>query len=141
MTREINIVEQLQKINLAANELLDILMRWNRGDDEALQVLESQVRKVRAGRGENAEKITEYRFKGPRELALKTMQEIRAQINSQLEILQALYDFQAAKQFQDEVLEIIGNASPEIRDEIIRTLRERDALWSALDHDKGALDG
>ena len=62
---EINIVDQLQKINLAANEMLDILMRWNRGDDEALQILESQVRKVRTGKGENAEEITEYRFRDP----------------------------------------------------------------------------
>jgi hypothetical protein len=52
-------------------------MRWNRGDDDALQILESQVRKVRIGKGENTEEITEYRFKDPRELALKTMQEIK----------------------------------------------------------------
>jgi hypothetical protein len=135
--REINIVDQLQKINLAANELLDILMRWNRGDDEALQVLESQVRKVRVGKGQNAEEITEYRFRDPRELVLKTMQEIRGQLNLQVEILQAHYDLQAAQQFQAEVLEIIGNVSPEIRDEIIRSLRERNALLSVLDIDKG----
>ena len=47
VTKEINAVEQLQKINSYANELLDLLMRWNRGDEEALQILESQVRKVK----------------------------------------------------------------------------------------------
>src|SRR5208283_2435685 len=41
--REINALDQLQKINRDANELLDLLMRWNRGEDAALQVLESQV--------------------------------------------------------------------------------------------------
>ena len=45
--KELNAVEQLQKINGYANELLDLLMRWNRGDEEALQILESQVRTVK----------------------------------------------------------------------------------------------
>jgi molybdenum-dependent DNA-binding transcriptional regulator ModE len=45
--REINALDQLQKINRDANELLDLLMRWNRGEDDALQVLESQVRKIK----------------------------------------------------------------------------------------------
>jgi len=130
---EINVVGQLQKINLAANELLDILLRWNQGDDEALQILESQVRKVRTGKGGNTEEITEYRFRDPRELAFKAMQEIRGQLKLQLEIFQALYDMQAVQQFQAEVLEIIGNVSPEARDEIIRHLNEKNALRSNLD--------
>jgi hypothetical protein len=130
---EINVVGQLQKINLAANELLDILLRWNRGDDEALQILESQVRKVRTGKGGNTEEITEYRFRDPRELAFKAMQEIRGQLKLQLEIFQALYDMQAVQQFQAEVLEIIGNVSPEARDAIVRRLNEKNALRSNLD--------
>jgi hypothetical protein len=130
---EINVVGQLQKINLAANELLDILLRWNQGDDEALQILESQVRKVRTGKGGNTEEITEYRFRDPRELAFKAMQEIRGQLKLQLEIFQALYDMQAVQEFQAEVLEIIGNVSPEARDEIIRHLNEKNALRSNLD--------
>jgi hypothetical protein len=131
--KELDTVGQLQKINANANELLDLLMRWNRGDDEALQILESQVRKVRIGRGEDAEEITEYKFKDPRELALKAMTEIRGQLKLQLEIFQALYDMQAVQQFQSEVLEIIGNVSPEARNEIIRRLTERNAIRSTLD--------
>ena len=131
--REINALDQLQKINRDANELLDLLMRWNRGDDEALQILETQVRKVKIGKGEDAQEVTEYKFKDPRELALKAMQEIRGQLKLQLEIFQALFDMQAVQQFQSEVLEIIGSVSPEARDEIIRRLTERNALRSALD--------
>ncbi len=157
--REINALDQLQKINRDANELLDLLMRWNRGEDDALQVLESQVRKIkvrphkRSGadythslgplrvaetrnevrvRGQE-EEITEYKFKDPRELALKAMQEIRGQLKLQLEIFQALFDMQAVQQFQAEVLEVIGSVSTEARDEIIRRLTERNALRSALD--------
>jgi uncharacterized radical SAM superfamily protein len=129
--REINALDQLQKINRDANELLELLMRWNRGEDDALQVLESQVRKIKI-RGQE-EEVTEYRFKDPRELALKAMQEIRGQLRLQLEIFQALFDMQAVQQFQAEVLEVIGSVSTEARDEIIRRLTERSALRSALD--------
>jgi predicted transcriptional regulator len=131
--KELDTIGQLQKINRDANELLDLLMRWNRGDDEALQILETQVRKVKIGKGENAEEITEYKFKDPRELALKAMQEIRGQLKLQLDIFQALFDMQAVQQFQAEVLEVIESVSPEARDEIIRRLTERNALRSALD--------
>jgi len=130
---ELDTIGQLQKINRDANELLDLLMRWNRGDDEALQILETQVRKVKIGRGEDAEEITEYKFKDPRELALNAMREIRGQLKLQLEIFQALYDMQAVQQFQSEVLEIIGNVAPDARDEIIRRLTQANALRSALD--------
>ena len=129
--REINALDQLQKINRDANDLLDLLMRWNRGEDAALQVLESQVRKIKVR--EQEEEITEYRFKDPRELALKAMQEIRGQLKLQLEIFQALFDMQAVKQFQAEVLEVIASVSTQARDEIIRRLTERNALRSALD--------
>jgi hypothetical protein len=185
--REINALDQLQKINRNANEVLDLLMRWSRGEDEALQVLESQVRKIKVrphkesganykrrtqvkpysakpnemrvrphkGSGANLkhgasarcvsanpnevrvrgqeEEITEYKFKDPRELALKAMQEIRGQLKLQLEIFQALFDMKAVQQFQAEVLEVIGSVSTEARDKIVRRLTERNALRSALD--------
>ncbi|MGO9315924.1 MAG: hypothetical protein ACLQDI_24695 [Syntrophobacteraceae bacterium] len=51
----------------------------------------------------------------------------------QLEIFQALFDMQAVKQFQAEVLEVIASVSTQARDEIIRRLTERNALRSALD--------
>ena len=78
INKNLNTIDQLQKINNYANELLDLLMRWNKGDPEALQILESQVRKVKV-RG-HEEEVTEYRFKDPRELAIKAMGEIRGQL-------------------------------------------------------------
>jgi hypothetical protein len=106
-------------------------MRWNRGENDALQVIESQVRKIKV-RGQE-EKVTEYKFKDPREMALKAMQEIREQLKLQLEIFQALFDMRAVQQFQAEVLEVVGSVSTEARDEIIRRLTERNALRSTLD--------
>jgi AcrR family transcriptional regulator len=129
--KKLDAIGQLQKINDYANELLDLLMRWNRGDEAALQILESQVRKVKV-RGQE-EEVAEYRFKDPRELALKAMAEIRGQLALQLEIFKALYDMNAVAEFQKEVLEAIGNASPELRDQIIHNLQKSRAIRSTLE--------
>ena len=123
-------IGQLQKINQNANELLDLLMKWNRGDQEALQILESQVRKVKVRGSE--EEITEYRFKDPRELALKAMQEIRGQLALQLDIFKTLYDVEAIAEFQKEVLNAIGEVSRDVRDTIIRRLKERRTLRGSI---------
>ena len=131
--KKLDAIGQLQKINDYANELLDLLMRWNRGDDEALQILESQVRKVKIGKSKDSEEISEYKFKDPRELALKAMAEIRGQVSLQLDIFKALYDFAAVAEFQKEVLEAIKNASPEIRDQIVHNLQKARAIRSTLE--------
>ena len=130
--RKIDALEQLNKINTYANELLDLLMRWNRGDQEALQILESQVKMVRIGQGEAVEWIKEYKFKDPRELALRAMAEIRGQLGLQLEIFQALFSLQEAEEFQSTVLEVIREVDPHVRDKIIRRLNERRTIRQAV---------
>lgn len=130
--KNINAIDQLQKINNYANELLDLLIRWNRGEDDALQVLESQVKKVNVGTKKEPKWIKEYKFKDPRELALKAMAEIRNQLKLQLEMFQALYDIKAVEAFQQEVLEAIGEEAPNVRDKIIYRLAQKQALRGAL---------
>ena len=129
--QKIDAIEQLHKINSYANELLDLLMRWNRGDSEALQVLESQVKRVKLGESEELE-IQEVKFKDPRELALKAMGEIRNQLKLQLEMFQALFSLQAAEEFQQAVLEAIGEVSPDVRNQIIRRINEKRSVRSAV---------
>jgi len=131
--KHLDTLSQLQKINEHANELLDLLMRWNRGDSEALQILESQVRKVKV-RGKE-EEAKEYRFKDPRELALKAMQEIRGQLSLQLDIFKTLYDVQAVADFQKEVLEAIAEVEPNVRDKIIERLKASRALRKSVSID------
>jgi len=128
--KNLNAVDQLQKINDYANELLDLLMRWGRGEDEALQILESQVRYVKVN-GEE-EPVKEFKLKDPRELALKAMAEIRGQLKLQLEIFQTLYDMKAVEEFQTEVLTAIGEASPDVRNTIISKLNQKRAIRSTI---------
>ena len=129
--RKLDAIGQLQKINDNANELLDLLMRWNRGDESALQILESQVRKVKV-RGQE-EEVAEYRFKDPRELVLKAMAEIRGQLNLQSEIFKTLYDMAAVAEFQKEVLDAIASVSQETRDKIVHRLQEKRIIRSTID--------
>lgn len=114
--KQLDTINQLKKINESANEILDLLMRWSRGDEDALQTLESQ------GQGK----------RDPRELALKAMQEIRGQLSLQLEIFRTLYDVQAIAEFQKEVLNAIGEVSPDVRDRIIQKLKEGRSLRSSI---------
>lgn len=132
VNKKLDAVDQLQKINDYANELLDLLMRWNRGEDEAVQVLESQLttKKIRVGNEELEAK--EFKLKDPRELALKAMAEIRGQLKLQLEMFQALYDLQAVQEFQDTVLETIGETAPDVRSRIIQKLNQKRAVRSAV---------
>ncbi len=133
VNKGLNTIQQLQKINDYANELLDLLMRWNKGDTEALQILESQVRKVRIKGSE--EEVTEYRFKDPRELALKAMAEIRGQLGLQLDIFKTLYDMEAVAEFQQEVLTAIQEVSPDVRNAIVQRLKERHAVRGSISID------
>jgi uncharacterized protein YerC len=130
--KNLNAVDPLQKINNHANWLLDVLMDWQKGDGKALQILESQVSTKKIRVGDQEEFVKEFKFKDPRELALKAMAEIRGQLKLQLEIFQCLYDMKAVQEFQDEVLTAIGEASKDVRDRIIRNLSEKRAIRSVV---------
>jgi hypothetical protein len=132
VTKEINAVDQLHKINVYANELLDLLMRWNRGDDEALQILESQIIHKQIRIGKKIEFIKDYKMRDPKELALKAMGEIRGQIQLQFEIFSKLYDMESVAKFQEAILTTIGEVEPDVRKRIIEKLRDRRILRSAV---------
>jgi predicted transcriptional regulator len=66
------------------------------------------------------------------ELKLKVMAEIRGQLRLQLDIFQTLYDMKAVQEFQNEVLETIGEADKETRNAIISKLNENRAIRSAV---------
>lgn len=127
---KIDAMEQLSKINAGANEILDLLMRWNRGDETALQVLESQVRKVRVGKTEKF--VEEFKFKDPRELALRAMQEIRGQLSLQLDLFKTMWDMETVREFQAEVLSAIAEVSPEMRNKIVERIKKSRALRTSI---------
>lgn len=131
---KLNTLEQMRQINSDAHEILSLVMAWNRGDDQALQVLESQVRKVRVGRHEH--EVTEYKFKDPRDIALRAMAEIRGQLELQAEIIKSISDQKNVMRWQEIVLGVIGEIDPIVRDKIYFKLKEADAIFSLIDLSK-----
>jgi predicted transcriptional regulator len=123
-------VAQLAKINRDANEILDVLMAWGRGDEKALQILEGQARKIKV-RGVE-EEIKEFRLKDPRELALRAMSEIRSQLSLQLDVMKTLFDVESIREFQQEILEAIAEVSSDVRNRIVEKLKEKGALRGAI---------
>jgi predicted transcriptional regulator len=63
---------------------------------------------------------------------LKHVGEIRKQLGLLLNIAQALYNVEEVKLFQETVLEVIGSASEELREKIVRDLQQRRALRSSF---------
>jgi DNA-directed RNA polymerase specialized sigma24 family protein len=70
--------------------------------------------------------------KGLEQVIIDLTGEVRKQLRFQLEILCSLYDMRGVAEFQREVLDAIGEVSPETRQAIIRRLVERRSLRSAI---------
>lgn len=118
VSEHLDTVAQLKKINTYSHELLDLLMRWIRGDKEAIQILEDQVKKVRVG--DKEEFVKEYKFKDPKDLVFKAMQRIEAQLKLQNETLALLSHMSAVHEFQQELIQILKEVAPEVSDEFCR---------------------
>jgi hypothetical protein len=123
---------QLAKINTHANWILDHVMRWIQGDEEAIQVLETAARKVNRGTREEPEWVTDYKFTDPHVIALRAMGEIKSQVELQLKIFESLYSVREVEAFQREVLDILAEVEPEVRNEILKRLNQRRAFRAAL---------
>ena len=76
--------------------------------------------------------LTVAEAKSDHQTALGCMREIRAQLDLQLKIFATLYDLQAAEQFQNTVIEAIGEASTDVRDRIIQRINAKRAVRSAV---------
>ena len=131
--KSLNAVEQLQAINIKANQMLNELTGEDKVIDRIVKAVEGALtyegdpKKQAAYIRKIVKQISQDRF-----LALKSMSEIRGQLNLQLEIFKTLYDFKAVSEFQQEVVNIMGEVSPELRNKFIKRLKERRALRSSV---------
>ncbi len=129
----IDALAQLTKVNGAANELLDCMMKFHRGDPEAIQLLECQLRKFKVGKNGDQKQFEEVKITDPRKLALDAMKEIREQLSLQNEIFRSIWDMKAAMEFEQEVLAAIEKVAPDVRAEIIDILQKKRALRSLIE--------
>jgi hypothetical protein len=131
--KNLKTVDQLQKVNQVANQLLDELT----GEDQVIDRMVKAVEGSLVYEGDPV-KQKEYirrvvlRVNQDRNTALKACAEIRGQLKLQLEIFQTLYDMKAVQEFQEEVLTAIGEASPDVRNQIINRLSQKRAIRTAI---------
>jgi len=126
-------VQQLQKINVKANKMLDELT----GEDKVIDRIVKAVEGVLAYEGDPVKQKAYIRkvvsqINSDRNLTIKIMLEIRGQLNLQLEIFQVLYDMKAVSEFQQEVVNIMGEVSPELRNKFVKRLKDKRALRQSV---------
>ncbi len=107
---EINALHQFQSMNEKANELLERALDSLGADDPSC--------------AEGADS---------REIALKIMREIRGQLKLHTHMIESLNNMKMVADFQTEVLEAVGEASPDLRERIVKKLRERRAVRSGIE--------
>jgi hypothetical protein len=66
------------------------------------------------------------------EIIIKLSAEIRRQLESQLKIFEVWADMKVVAEFQNEVLAVLDEVEPGVRDEIVRKLKEKHALRGAV---------
>jgi Zn-dependent peptidase ImmA (M78 family) len=63
---------------------------------------------------------------------VRALGEVRQQLELQAKLIQMLYDANTIREFQEEVLAVIQEVAPDVRDTIIARLKERRAVRSAI---------
>ena len=129
LRQKIDAIDQLTNINKHTNEILETLMNWAKGDEEAIQVLEKQIKRVNIGTRKEPQWIEMLNSKDPRELALKAVAEIRKQINTALAIQKTLWRIEDVKEVLDAIIRIIKkHVPPEVQNLIAEEVRKQRSL-------------
>jgi len=128
--RKLNTVEQLHHINDVTNKLLDELTGEDHIIDNMVKAVKAFIEFEKEPSKDNAKYLKNIILKinSEKNTAIKACAEIRAELSLQLEIYKTLYDFEAVREFQQEVLNTIAEVNQEVRNEIIKRLKQRRAL-------------
>ena len=92
---------------------------------QQLQDINADARKVLDDLSGSEDKVD-------KQIVLKACAEVRKQLSLQLDIFHLMYDMTAIADFQREVLSVIGECAPQVRDEIVKRLKEANALRAAV---------
>ena len=132
--REISISEFFEKNKHLLgfdNPTKALLMVIKEAVDNSLDAV-SQQKRINERSNEIIDELTTSSERADKQLILKASSEIRGQLGLQLEILRSLHDFEAVAQFQSEVLQAIGEVTPDVRNRIIQRLKERRTIRQSL---------
>jgi len=134
--KNLKAVDQLYKINEAANQVLDRVS----GEEAFINRVLDAVKGALVYQ-DDASKQQKYIQKIVNEIAddaniaLKACAEIRNQVWLQLEIQKSLYNIEQVKQFQDEVVKIMKEVEPNVAKEFVSRLRKHNLIRKSLQLD------
>jgi len=129
MDQKMDSVAQLISINKHTVHLLEQLMAWIDGDEEAVQALESCRKKVNIGIRKAPVYIDEVTMKDPRETALKAIAEIRMQTNTALEIQKTLWQYTEVKEILQLIIDHVNEfLTPDQRQALADRIKVKRAL-------------
>ena len=92
---------------------------------QQLQDINADARKVLDDLSGSEDKVD-------KQIVLKACAEVRKQLSLQLDIFHLMYDMTAIADFQREVLAVIGECAPQARDEIVKRLKEANAIRAVV---------
>jgi len=128
-------VEVITTTANTGNETLERFRKVREDTDHLLNLAMDCIRNVKV---DDADKAAVTRVQLARLLqsvqdtALKAIQRVEAQIRLELDMFQMLYDMQAVREFQEEVLKAIGEVAPDVRDAIVHKLQEKRVIRAAI---------
>lgn len=132
--KNLNAVDQLQRINDVANNLLNELTGEDHIIDNMVKAVQATI-EFKANPSKDNETYLKNIIKmvnSEKNTAIKACAEIRGQLSLQLEIFQTLYDIEAVAEFQREVLDAIAEVAPAVQKTIINNLKKRKALRESV---------
>jgi predicted transcriptional regulator len=113
------VLESAQKINVRKLNAMAQLERINSAIQKQLDEIQKELKSA-TGPGKA----------DLRDAQIKATAEIRKQLSLLLDISRTLYDVEQVKAFQEIVLEELQNVEPEIRNRVLKRLRERRSTGS-----------
>lgn len=121
--KNINAIEQLQRINDRANEILDAVT----GDQKFIDRVTGAINRL-SGEDNPNEKTKILNnliviITQDHQTALKACAEIRGQLILQLELFKTLYSLEGIQTFQQIVLDAINRCSPDLRTQVLEEIK------------------
>jgi len=132
--QHLNTVAQLQNINKVTNRLLDELT----GEKETTNRMAEAVQAVLAYEEEPTKdrlkdlKAIILRINQDKNTAIKACAEIRGQLRLQNETLAMLTEMKGVYEFQQELIQLLKDIDPEVKDEFLRRLAQKQAIRRAI---------
>jgi len=103
LSHELSAADQLKKVSEVNNRVLDLLLKWFEGDDEARRALEEQ------------HSLKGVHYKDLTELLLRVSNQLQGQVELQFKLLMSLYDAEQVASFQEEILQVINEVEPDAK--------------------------